>query len=101
MVAAGQVYIRPEHVAFRRQASVFSASYLKAGGGCDVVDAGMGALTACADRARSSEGDDEWFAAQFVRGYGDERLPDDEIRDLEDWTDWRAPAWLFELDGYA
>ena len=46
MIAAGQIFIRVEHETFRRQAAVFSASYLRARGLCDALDAGMNALLA-------------------------------------------------------
>ena len=55
-VAAGQVYVRPEHVKFKRQAAVFSAAHARARGLCDALDAGMNALivlTQASQRASS------------------------------------------------
>lgn len=48
IVQAREVVLRTHHDAkFRQQAGVFSPAYEKAGGPCDVFDAGMGAIMMC------------------------------------------------------
>ena len=93
MVSAGQVYVRPEHVAFKRQAGVFTASYLKAGGACDVLDAGMGALTEAASAATWSW-DGGLLESSVIRAPGKDDDLDDELG--VGWDDWR---WEGSLDG--